>query len=155
MKGGKLRYIFPIKKPAAPFYRQEELPLHGKGQRYLSYEQEESWVGRGGLPTGTWRGKAVTAVFRIRINWFRIRNFDIFDIFLIKFAFHLSLGLHKGRPSHKRSPQLLRENTQHFKTWNFFTFFLFLWVFFAILHLNPDPLTWQYPDPKHWRWRTY
>ncbi len=37
--------------------------------------------------------------------------------------FYLSLGLHKGRPSYRRSIQPSKENIQHFKTWNFFTFF--------------------------------
>jgi hypothetical protein len=36
---------------------------------------------------------------------------------------HLSLGLHKGRPSYKRSLQLSKENVQHFKTWKFSIFF--------------------------------
>ncbi len=36
-----------------------------------------------------------------------------------KTTIYLSLGLHKGRPSYKRSLQLSKENIQHFKTWNF------------------------------------
>jgi hypothetical protein len=33
-----------------------------------------------------------------------------------KTKIYLSLGLHKGRPSYKRSLQLSKENIQHFKT---------------------------------------
>jgi hypothetical protein len=33
-----------------------------------------------------------------------------------KTTIYLSLGLHKGRPSYKRSLQLSKENIQHFKT---------------------------------------
>ncbi len=42
-----------------------------------------------------------------------------------KITIYLSLGLHKGRPSYKRSLQLSKENIQHFKTWNFLNFFYF------------------------------
>ncbi len=39
---------------------------------------------------------------------------------------YLSLGLHKGRSSCKRSLQLWKENIQHFKTWNFLIFSAFV-----------------------------
>ena len=39
--------------------------------------------------------------------------------FWSKTVIYLSLGLHKGRPSYRRSLHLLKENIQHFKTWNF------------------------------------
>ncbi len=39
-----------------------------------------------------------------------------FDIFLIKIAIYLSLDLHKGRPSYRRSLQPSQENIQHFET---------------------------------------
>ncbi len=48
-------------------------------------------------------------------------NFFIF--YGSKIAIYLSLGLHKGRTSYRRSIQLSKENIQHFKTWKFFTFF--------------------------------
>jgi hypothetical protein len=38
------------------------------------------------------------------------------DIFLIKIAIYLSLGLHKGRTSYRRSLQPSEKNIQHFKT---------------------------------------
>ncbi len=37
----------------------------------------------------------------------------------------LSLGLHKGRPSYRRSLQPSKKNIQHFITWKFCPFFLF------------------------------
>ncbi len=36
-----------------------------------------------------------------------------------KSAIYLSLGLHKGRLSYRRSLQPSKENIQHFRTWNF------------------------------------
>ncbi len=48
-----------------------------------------------------------------------------------------SLGPHKGRPSYRWSLHPSKENIQHFKTWNLFTLFYFLWDIFALL--NPDP----------------
>ncbi len=60
----------------------------------------------------------------------------------------LFLGLHKGRPSsRRRSLQPSKENTQHFKTWNF-GFSLFLWVIFVLLDPDTYPLTWLNPDPR-------
>jgi hypothetical protein len=38
------------------------------------------------------------------------------EIFLIKIASYLSLGLHKGRPSYRRSIKPSKENIQHFKS---------------------------------------
>ncbi len=40
--------------------------------------------------------------------------------FISKTTIYLSLGLHKGCPSNRRSLQLSKENIQHFNTWNFF-----------------------------------
>ncbi len=52
----------------------------------------------------------------------------------------LSLGLHKGRPSYRVSAQPSKENTQHTKTKNFFTFsYYFLQALFALLDPDPDP----------------
>ncbi len=45
--------------------------------------------------------------------------------FWSKTAIYLSLGLHKERPSYRRSPQLSKENIHHLKTWNFLIFFYF------------------------------
>ncbi len=49
-----------------------------------------------------------------------------------KSTIYLSLGLHKGRPSYRRSLRLSKENIQHFKTWNFLIFST-LWVIFLPL----------------------
>ncbi len=74
-----------------------------------------------------------------------------------KTIIYLSLGLHKGRPSYKRSLQLSKKNIQHFKTWNFVNFlefFLLLWVIFALLDPDLDSeygsgSNWD-PDPQPW-----
>ncbi len=47
----------------------------------------------------------------------------LFIFFVSKIAIYLSLSLHKGRLSYKRSLQHSTENNQHIKTWKFFTFF--------------------------------
>ncbi len=48
--------------------------------------------------------------------------------------------------SKQQKPSVLnREHPASFKTWNFLTFFQFLWIIFALL--DPDPLTWLNPDP--------
>jgi hypothetical protein len=76
-------------------------------------------------------------VFRIRIHWFRIRiqGFDDKKLKKIvkkccfsvkKIARYLSLGLHKGPPSYRRSLQPSKENIHHFKTWNFLPFSVFV-----------------------------
>ncbi len=40
--------------------------------------------------------------------------------------------------SYRRSLQLSKENNQYFKKLNLLTFFLFLWVIFALLDPDPD-----------------
>jgi hypothetical protein len=114
------------------------------------------------------------SVFQIQIHWFRIRihyfrlnadpdpiriqglmkknftkfkaeNFYIF--FWSKIAIYLSIGLHKGRPSYRRSLQSSKENIQHFKTWNILWVILPSWINIRIWISNPDPLTWLNPDP--------
>ncbi len=54
-----------------------------------------------------------------------------FNFFLSKTAINLSLGLHKVRPSYRRSLQLSKEAIQHFKTWTFK-------FIFALLDPDPD-----------------
>jgi hypothetical protein len=53
-----------------------------------------------------------------------------------KTTIYLSLGLHKGRPSYRRSLQLSKENIQ--QNMKFLNFFLLFWVIFALL--DPDPI---------------
>jgi hypothetical protein len=90
-------------------------------------------------------------------NWkkFRAGNFN-FYFFDQKIAINLSLGLHKGCPSYRRSLQPSKENIQHFKTWKFCTFFFFGGHFcppgsgsgFAkFLNADPDPATQVNADP--------
>ncbi len=70
----------------------------------------------------------LNSVFRIRIH---------FITFVWSNYNYLSLGVHKGRPSCRRSFQPSKENIRHFKTWNFLTFYtIFLWLIFALL--DPD-----------------
>ena len=46
-----------------------------------------------------------------------------------KNTIYLSLGLHEGRPSYRRSLQHSKKNIQHFKTWKFCTFSIFVGYF--------------------------
>ncbi len=66
-------------------------------------------------------------LIRIRIQHFKLntepdpgvlmKNVQVKKKFLgSKAIIYLSLGLHKGRPSYKRSLQLSKENIQHFRT---------------------------------------
>ncbi len=81
-------------------------------------------------------------------NYSWIKN----SIFFFSFnSIYLSLGLHKGRPSYRRRPPVLKREHPSLKNIKFLNFFLFLWAIFALL--DPDPLTWLNPDPKHWLWR--
>ncbi len=63
---------------------------------------------------------------------------NLISIFLIKNCNLLILGLHKGRPSYRRSLQPSKENIQYLKTKKIWTN-LFLWVIFALLDPDPDP----------------
>ncbi len=66
-----------------------------------------------------------------------------------KTTIYLSQGLHKGRPSYRRSLQPSKQNIQYLKTWKFWTFFNFCgsflpsWIRIRIRNLNADPD----PDP--------
>ncbi len=88
--------------------------------------------------------------FRIRIpdpdpNWKKFITGNLIFIVLIKIAIYLSLGLHKGRPSYRRSLQFSKENIQHFKRWKFCPFFYFFgsflpsWIRISNLYADPDP----------------
>ncbi len=48
-----------------------------------------------------------------------------------KIAIYLSLGLHKGRPSYRKSRQPSKENIQYLKTWHFLIFFCFCGSFLS------------------------
>ncbi len=63
-------------------------------------------------------------------NWRNLQLNKKLDIFLSKIAIYLSLGLHKGRTSYKRSLQPSKENIQHFKTWISQLFFCLCGSFF-------------------------
>jgi hypothetical protein len=55
----------------------------------------------------------------IRIQSFDDQKWENLNIFSSKTTIYLSLGLHKGRLSYRRSLQPSKENIQHFKTWYF------------------------------------
>ncbi len=63
--------------------------------------------------------------------------------FCVKTTIYLSLGLHRERPSYRRSLQLLKEAIQHFKKLTFKIFFYFCGSFLSswirIRIPNPDP----------------
>jgi hypothetical protein len=64
-----------------------------------------------------------------------------------KIAIYLSLGLHEGRISYRRSLQPLKDNIQHFKNMkieNSFTFSMFVGLFSL---LDPEPATQIIADP--------
>ncbi len=69
-----------------------------------------------------------------------------------KTSIYLSLGLHKERPSYRRSLQLSKEAIQHFKIWTLNIFSTFRGNF-VLLDPDPDPLTRLNPDPVRIRIR--
>ncbi len=83
-------------------------------------------------------------------NWKKITT-EKFFFFGSKTTIYLSLGLHKERPSYRRSLQLSKEAIQHFKTWTFQKKFYFCGSFLPswirIRIPNQDPLTRLNPDP--------
>ncbi len=74
---------------------------------------------------------------QIQIQGFEKFTVEIVFFFISKITIYLSLGRHKGRPSYRRSLQPSNVNIQHFKTWNFFTFFSYLG---SLVFLDPDPV---------------
>ncbi len=90
-----------------------------------------------------------------RIQYFHDQNWKItavkllFIFFGSKMAIYLSLDLHKGCTSYRRSLQPSKENIQHFKTWKFFTFFHICGSFLPsgirvrirIQNADPEPAT--------------
>jgi hypothetical protein len=85
------------------------------------------------------------------------KKFIAGKIFLIFFksktTIYISLGLHKGFPSYRRSLQPSKENIQHLKTWNFLIFFYFCgsflpsWIQIRTPEPDTDPLPLLNPDP--------
>ncbi len=96
---------------------------------------------------------AETAIFSYAVLWIRIGlspdlkfwwqkvtkfyRWKILKNLCIKNYNFLSIGVHEGRPSYRRNFQPSKKNIQQLKAWNFYTFFQFLWVIFALL--GPDP----------------
>jgi hypothetical protein len=108
------------------------------------------------IDSGSGSGSSILSWIPIRIQGFddqkltKICSWKKFNIFLSTIAVYLSLGRHKGHPSHRRSLQPPKTNIQHFKTWNI----LFLWVIFALwirIRIRwPDWVRIK-SDPKHWK----
>ncbi len=73
-------------------------------------------------------------------------------LWIKKVAIYLSLRLCKGRPGYRRSLQPSKENIQHFKTWNFSTFFsIFVGHFCPPGSGSTDLIkSRSNPDPEHW-----
>ncbi len=73
-------------------------------------------------------------------NWrkkFQLNNF----FFWSRTSIYLSLGLHKERPSYRRSRQITKEAIQNFKTWTFNKISTFVGHFcHPLTRLNPDPI---------------
>jgi len=104
--------------------------------------------------------------FRIRTR-IRIQGFDDkklkkntaekCKLFLSKITIYSSQGLHKRRPSYRRSLQSSKENIEHFKKRNllffsyFYRSFLPSWIRIRIANPDPAPVTPlnSDPDPKH------
>ncbi len=107
-------------------------------------------------------GSSLLGWIPIRIQGFddrnlkKVNNWKKLNIFWSKIAIHLSLGIYKGRPSYRRSLQSSKENIQHFKIWNFITFFYFCGSFLPSWIRIRNPLTWLNPDPIRIRiWNTH
>ncbi len=86
---------------------------------------------------------------RTQIQGFHDKNFkkiysreNKFRFFGYKIAIYLSLGLHKGRPSHRRSRQLSKSSTSKLDTSSLFIFFgsflFYLYLYYPWKHLTPQ-----------------
>ncbi len=61
--------------------------------------------------------------------------------FSINNSTFLSLGLHEGCPSCRRSLQSSKENSQHFKTWTFFTVPYLSWPFLSCIRIQASSIS--------------
>ncbi len=135
--------------------------------RHEIEEGEEDWpcFGSGFFYSGSGSNILGWIPIRIRIQGFndqklkKIHTRKKIGIFWSKFAIYLSLGLHKGHPSYRRSLQPSKKNIQHFKTWNLFTFFylcrsfLTSWIRIHCFQIRIQYFrlnTYPDPDPGCW-----
>jgi hypothetical protein len=79
-------------------------------------------------------------------NWKKFTAEKKILFWIKKNSIYLSLGLHKGRPSYRRSLQLKREHPA-LQNMKFLDYFLLLWVIFALLDPDPDQLALLNQDP--------
>ncbi len=86
--------------------------------------------------------------------WIWINLIPFYIFFGSKIAIYLSLSLHKGRPSDRRSLQPSKENIQHFKD-EIFELFPIFWVYLlswiqygsgSITLIDSNGYVGQYPD---------
>ncbi len=114
---------------------------YGSGSSFLGWIPIRSGSNPDPDP-GFWWPNIEKSIQLKKITFFKIENYNIPTVFL---------GLHKGRPSYRRSLQPIKENILHLKTWKFLIF-LYFCVICALL--DPDPLTSLNPDPIRIRIRT-
>ncbi len=102
----------------------------------------------------------------MKLNWKKIYSWEIF--FFYQTTIYLSIGLHKGRPSYKRSLQLSKENIQHVKKLNFLIFSTSVGYFCppgtgsgsadlikSGSNTNPDPQRWFGTDYFHYGYELF
>jgi hypothetical protein len=84
-------------------------------------------------------------------NWKKF-TVKIIIYFLSKIAIYISLGLHKGRLSYRRSLQPSKENIHPaLQNVKFLPFFLYLRVILpSWILIQPTKIN-AYPDPKYWQ----
>ncbi len=96
----------------------------------------------------------------IRYWWPKTEKNLQLHFFSSKTPIYLSIGLHKERPSYRRSLQNAKESIQHVRTWNFLIFFYFCgsflssWIRIRFRIRNPDyftPLCADTPSPSRGR----
>jgi hypothetical protein len=79
-----------------------------------------TWQGCGSAFISSGSGSSILGWIPMRFqskNWQNITAEKKLNFFGSKTTIYLSLGLHKERPSYRRSLQLSKETIQHFKTW--------------------------------------
>jgi hypothetical protein len=107
----------------------------GSGSTTLSGTSIFSYCGSRGL------GSSCESRVLMTKNWKKLTAVNFFIFFGSKIEIYLSLCLHKGRTSYRRSLQPSKENIQATALQNMkiLYFYLCLWVIFALLNPDSDP----------------
>ncbi len=119
---------------------EEKWLPHNPGTRFSYFQWGgsgfiESWSGYGsgsGISTKSWYGFGCRVLMTKREKLKKGKKQLKIYLFLAKITIYLSLGLHKGRPSYRRSLQPSNDNI------------------FPLLDPDPDPWNVLNPDPQHW-----